>query len=1210
MSTNLHRVLWVVGIWLLGFAALAGEPSRPASPAEPPKGTSPPAVPAAASPVPTTVAVPADKPDASEEKDRSLREQSIYIPYEKLRKVFEKDGRGVFLPYEKFRELWQAAQDKKLAVPEPKPPVGALITEIDNQATVAKDVVRVRAVMKIEVLAEGWSEVPLRLADAAITEATLAGQPARIVAAGGDAGYKLLVEKKGKKPEQMELVLHYARAISRAPGQNSVSFQAPQAPVNRWQVRIPEAGVKVNLHPVIAAPEIVSPPPEKKPDAAAAPKSDAGAAPKSAAAPKADAAAPKPEETIVTAFVGAAPTVRIEWTPKAEGATGLEALASVQVEQQVVIGEGVTRTRAQLTYTISRAELRQFGIEVPADQKVVNVLDANVRQWSVGRAGEVQKITAQLFEAAKQTQNVVVELEKYSDEKQSSKFLVPVVKALGVGRQQGVVVARVDEGLRAEVAKASGVLQVDAAELPATLAKGQWPFAYRYAAAPFELVLDVEKVQPRVLADSLVEADLRPERLTIDLLAIYTVERAGVFRLELDVPAGFEVRHVRGRAAAGASEAVVDSHHLEGKDKTRLVVNLARKAIGRIGLAVQLQKELKEPDLLTPTGKPAQVTLPIPSVAPQSVQRATGRLVVYAPESLRVNPGKTDGLRSISFKEALEGMESARQGQPAETRPVLAFAYSQEPTTCVLAAERRKPQVTIRQLLVARVEEGVVQYKATFFYNVLYSGVKSLRIDIPEKTAGQLRNQTPALREKAIDPPPADVAKGYVAWSFTGQTDLLGDGRIELAWETKIPKLEIGAKLPVEIPRLKPMEVDRAWGQIVLAKAETIDVQDDPEKQPGLRPIDPQHDLMPGADVPNAARAFEFHDDWSPAITATRYQLEEVKHTSIERGLLRMVVTRAGKITVQALYQMHSAQQRLEIRLPKDAKIDLQPRINNKPITLEVGQEQQFLIPLVGQNPEEPFLLEIRYTVPGDGRRLEYPDFLGDAAVQKVYLAAYLPQELVLLGKEGPWTEEYTWGLDGWGRWKPWPELADQNLLAWVAAGTKSGAPSETFPTDGQVYLFSALRPLDAEQGALRLTAVKANWLHGAMFAIVVLGGVLLWPARTAARALAVGVFVILLVVWGVFAPTFSRQVLNSVLAAAIAVVVVIWLVGYVRRRPPRRPIPASPFAAPPPAAVPPPAMPPAANQSVSESAPRPPISEIAANQPAPESAQGGASNA
>ena len=49
---------------------------------------------------------------ASETTDsgRSLREQTIYIPYENLRKTFEKEGRGVFLPYEKFRKLWDAAR--------------------------------------------------------------------------------------------------------------------------------------------------------------------------------------------------------------------------------------------------------------------------------------------------------------------------------------------------------------------------------------------------------------------------------------------------------------------------------------------------------------------------------------------------------------------------------------------------------------------------------------------------------------------------------------------------------------------------------------------------------------------------------------------------------------------------------------------------------------------------------------------------------------------------------------------------------------------------------------------------------------------------------------------------------------------------------------------------------------------------------------------
>ena len=95
------------------------------------------------------------------------------------------------------------------------------------------------------------------------------------------------------------------------------------------------------------------------------------------------------------------------------GATGMAALASVQAQQQVWVGEGVVRTRATLGYAISRAELPQLSIDVPADQKVLNVFDANVRGWSVKAADGKQRITADLFEPAKASQQVVVELEKF-----------------------------------------------------------------------------------------------------------------------------------------------------------------------------------------------------------------------------------------------------------------------------------------------------------------------------------------------------------------------------------------------------------------------------------------------------------------------------------------------------------------------------------------------------------------------------------------------------------------------------------------------------------------------------------------------------------------------------------------------------------------------------------------------------------------------------
>jgi len=1154
------RMRWAAAVLLAAaWAAAAWAAENP--PAIKPQTPAPAAAPAPA-PAP---AAPAEKPAATEPV--VIKEESIYIPYTKLREVFEKEGRGVFLPYEKFQALWQAAREKTAPTPEGKPPVDALISEVDNKATVSKDVITVAAVMKIEILKEGWNEVPLRLNDVALTKATIDDQPARIVADAAQ-GYKLLVEKKGKAPQQVTLALGFAKAYTKAPGQNSVSFESPPAPVSKWEVTIPESGVKVNISPLLAATEV---PPA------------AGAA----------------DKTVIQAFVGAAPTVRVEWTPKAEGAKGLEALATVQVQQQTSVEEGVTRTRAQLAYEISRAELARLEVEVPADVKVVNVFDPNVREWSVAPADQAQKVTIQLFEPAKAAQNLAVELEKFSTD-QALDVKVPILKALGVGRQQGVVVVQVASGLRAEATEHTGLMQLDAGDLPQALAKGKWDFSYRYAALPFNLVLHVEKVQPRVLAESLVEAHLATESLTVDLLTVYTVERAGVFRLELDVPEGFDVRTVRGLAAAGAEAAQVDSHHLEGANKTRLLVNLSRKALGKVALAVQLHKALHEPDLLTPTGKAADIPLAIPRVAPATVERETGRLVVYAPESLRVNPGKTAGLRPISYQEAIQNMRSTQKG--GTERPVLSFAYTQEPASTALAAERRKPYLTARQLLVARIDSGVVKYEATLFYEVLYSGVKSLRVDVPQDLAGELRVEPTTLRHEAI--PAADkpqgLADGYVAWRLSGDTEFIGQVQVRLLWEKKIEKLDVGKSVDLAIPRLIPRDIDRAWGQIVLAKAETIDVQESTgkDKVAGLRPIDPQHDLMTGAAVPGAARAFEFHDDWALTVVATMYKLEEVKHTSIERAVVRIVVTRGDQLSVQALYRMRSARQRLLMKLPANVEFDIEPlRLNGKAVSLERGEAQknEFFVPLVGQSADAPFLLELRYTLKGAGLSLECPAFPEEPAIQKVYLSAWLPREWDYLGSVGPWTPELHWVLWDVG-WRPMPNQDDASLIRWVREGVPGGGAEQSFQTDGRPYLFSTLRPEAPPAGGLRLVAMDSLYFAVLVCGTILVVGIALVFTRAGVRLLGVGAFVVLVVLLGVFAPTFAMQMATGVTAAAAVVVLVLWALWWLLVTRPRDPRviarrearlaalaaakapaapPAAPASTPPPTGGPPAASPP-----------------------------------
>lgn len=1060
-------------------------------------------------------AVPADATPSAD--DDTLHEQTIYIPYDKLKRVFEKQGRGVFLPYDEFQKLWQAARKAARPTPLVKQPVDALISQIDSEATIADQVVNVVATLKIEVLGDNWVVVPLRLPNAAIRSATIDGKPARVMF-DPKAGFKLLHHKTGKEAQEIELHLEYSRAYTKTPGQSSVTFEPPQAPINQWKIIVPETGITVNVEPMIAATRT----PGTKQDKPA-------------------------EHTELLAFVGAAPSVKITWNPKAEGASGLTAFATLNAQQQVVVSEGVMRTTVLLNYEISRSTLTQLVLDVPADQKVVNVYDRNVKRWQVV-AGEPkqQRIEVELFEATRGQQTLTIELEQFQKARDAAREIsVPVVTAVGVGRQQGMVVARLDAGLRGEAIRRVGLLQLDQDDLPATLRKTTWGFAYRYGAVPYELALRVEKVQPRVSATELVEASLSSDRLELDWQALYQIEDAGVFQLRVDLPDGFEVREIQGKRIGKSAVAAVDSYHRVTPDGPTWLVNLAKKAIGSVGLSVRMRRTLDDPNLLTPTGKASVVPIPLIRATSDDLEFSRGTLVFKSPESLRVNPEKTEGMRSISFNEAYQTVP-AMPVQDKLIRPVLAYAFTKGPATLSVNVERRRPQVTVRQLLQTEVEAGVVKYKAAFYFDIKYSGVKSLRIDVPADLADAIRNITKSPRRSVMSPQPDDVADGYVAWSFAGEAELLGRVAIQLAWEQKIDELKVGTSREIKLPQLVPQSVDRANGQIVISKSESIDVQ--PTGKPeGLRPIDPQHDLMPEAKVKEAAMAFEFVGDWKLSIEARRYEAAPGKQTAVERSVVRIVALTQGELSVQALYRIRSSQQRLAIQLPEKAEFDAQPlRINGAPVTPEQDSATTIFAPLVDRPDDEPFLLELRYSVAGEPSRLDLPVFPDGAAVEKVYLCVYLPRKILTLKQSGPWSNEQEFD------WSTMRSAAgagsDSALLKWVSENVAAGLNSaQAFPVgQTRLHIYSTLRPAQPPDGSLRLRTMNRNVFNGCVLLVLALVG-LPFLKRSIRSQVAVLLFIAIAVLLiGVFIPEAGMAILFGIFPIAVCLLVLLWLIGHV----------------------------------------------------------------
>ena len=1090
-------------------------------------------------------AAPAQEPNPPEKPGTAINERTIYVPYDKLREVFERDGRGVFLPYDQFQQLWNAARANSAAQPELGPPLGAVIADIESVATLGREIVNVDAKLKIEILRAGWHRVPLRLNGVAIRSATIDNRPARVVSLD-DGQFELLVAHDTDEPRMIELSLSYAKALNKLGGQSNVSFAAPQSSINRWTIRSGQSDVDVQIEPMIAT--------SKKPT------EPTGIAP-------AENKIPGDE---IQAFVGAAPEVKIVWTPKSEGAAGLSALVSAENKTQFQIDQGVARTSALVTLDISRAEIRSLSLSVPADQKVVNVFDRNVKKWDVkpvdaANPSGPQTILVELFEPTLGRQQLAIELESFVEDSDGSVFSAPPIAVNDISRNSGVVVVRLATDLRGEVDKKTGLLQMDQTELPPELTNQAWDFAYRYAALPFDFSLKVKKIQPLINVEQLVEIAIRPIKMQVELSAIYDIQLTGVFQLVLDVPVEFEIREIRPLTLDGLANIPIDTFYRDTISPRRVIVTLSKKAIGKMGLLVSLTRELTDVNLLTPSETAAEIQAILPKAALEDIEFSQGHAIVYSTESLQINAASTTGLRADSFETAQAKLASALSVD--DLKPRLAFSFSHTPAEVKLTAKRRKPQVTAEQVVTVSIQSGVVKYDARLFYEVLYSGVKSLRLDVPSALVGELRNRSEKVLYQAIAPQPDDVRDGFTAWELTGDTEFFGKHEFRFTWEEKIAELTLGESAAVSVERLIPAAVDRASGQIVLTKSETVDVRPDADTI-GLRPIDPQTDLFQGIQISDSALAFEFVDDWKLNLIATRFELQELKQTSISRAVVRVVALRQNELSVQCLYQVRSVGQRISLQLPAgfDAatSFDDQPiRINGRRVTPERGGKDLIYIPLTGQASDTPFLLEIRYNLPGLPNQIDLPVFTDEPAVQKVYLCVYLPQEQAMLHQSGPWTDEAIDENSGSiaaflnsGRadsltrrmFRRRQENVDA-LLSWVVEGVNvDGNASQKFEVDGRPYVFSALRPMPAPEGSLQLRTFSLTILNVVVCGLMVLVGLVLCRSTITRKLAGMLLGLAVLVFLGVLFPLVTEHLLSESLLLTAGLVGLTWAVFHVRR--------------------------------------------------------------
>jgi hypothetical protein len=430
---------------------------------------------------------------AAEPPKTVTKEQTIFVPFDKLEEVFGKEERGVFLPYREFLEMWN-----KLNLPEKlkktEPPVEGVLAAANYVGKVTGDVAEIKAKLSFEALKEGWSKLSLGAGDLSIAEAKSSA-----VLNFADGGYEVLFPNKGSY--ELEATI-YGR-IARETGRSTLRLKLPRTSVSQFEMTIPDKGLEFAITPAAAFSSVEN----------------------------ADGT------TRLVVYFGASQEVSISWTKKT-GETALSALLFADVQTDVRLSAGAVRTDATLVYRILRAGVTAFEVLVPDNQQVLAVNGQNLKEWTLKAEAGVQRLHVDLHTAAKDNYQLSIRMEAALPNL-PQQVKLPLIQAQGVERQSGVVVVTADLELVGELGAIEGLTQQAVSVGKDGRAAVGLVGSYRYLRLPYAGSLTVSEAKPRIEVAGETLLRVTPEKQDLTARFTYDVKKSGIFSTQIELPAGF-----------------------------------------------------------------------------------------------------------------------------------------------------------------------------------------------------------------------------------------------------------------------------------------------------------------------------------------------------------------------------------------------------------------------------------------------------------------------------------------------------------------------------------------------------------------------------------------------------------------------------------------------------------------------------------------------
>lgn len=753
----------------------------------------------------------AGAPDEVEQKPQPPA-RVIYVPFKDLKDVYDRPDAMIMMPRQEYLDLVKTARRaQQTAVDNP---LSAVITKAEYQAAVEKDQAKVTAKYTVQVLSKSWAKIPLRFGEAAVGKVSNANGDA-FLQGTANGEYMLVLSKPGEHVVTLELTSR----IRTSPEGRSFELDCPTVGITTFELLVPEADQTIELTPRLVALPV-----------------KAGEA-----------------ETRVKAHLGSTNRIAARWNPKASLKPQMELLTRVHNATRVSVADGLVHTNSHLDYSILRGELTKARIAVPLGDRILDVETpgAKIRGWSQKNTPTHQEITVELLAPAEQSLSVTVITERPAGKAgelhpagvdQDGKYRG--VHALGVNDENGQLSIAHGSELQLSVEqKDPNVTRINASDVDPRLRNAAAFF--KFYNTKFDLKVLVKPIEPRVKVEQFTKIIFEDDRLKTDSTLRYTVERAGIFQLNVKLPKGLELDNVR-----------VDSMtEYNFDDSTReLKISLAQKRTGLISLTVTGLQPFDD--------KQGEVSLNVPILEPVGADQEEGTVTIFAPPSLDVITDKA------KVKSATPSNPSSQQ--IGEAKVVSQWFFNRRPVEIPVQTIRKKTRLSAEVATTVNVEQEAVVARSSVTYNIENAGIDTFRFAVPTSIADII--QIDASHEIKQQVKSETSFNGWTDYTVVLQRDVLGRVRFSVQYDLtpkadgETSSLSVIQPLRVLSPftdanDANAVHLSQVTGELAVTKDQALSLTPT-ARFDGVEPIDVRELKL--LSEPNASLAFRYFpsSDW------------------------------------------------------------------------------------------------------------------------------------------------------------------------------------------------------------------------------------------------------------------------------------------------------------------------------------------------------------